>query len=284
MKIFKVFFVVAIAVFTNFFLSVNAEEVKPSHTHKLKPGQEIPDASRLQFDHPYFTRKLSDRSYIVTTQLYTVLFYVGDNGVLVLDPGGPEETPLVLEAIAEVTKLPVTTVMYSHSHRDHIVGTKLILEAAEKAGVSLSIIATDKTKADLQRFTKLGIPDPTKVIATPFDTFAFEGLKVEVQTPEHFLHSPDSSIIYMPSEKIVSVVDIVTPSELPLMAFGENKDVRAFQDGLKKLLEMDWEYLNGGHFNIGSKETVERFLAYANDVESAVDQALVIAGKKNRLL
>ena len=189
MRILNVLFVLAIVVFTDFFLSVNAEEVKPAHTHKLKPGQDV-DASRLQFDHPYFTRKLSDRSYIVTTQLYTVLFYVGDNGVLVLDPGGPAETPYVLEAIAEVTTLPITAVMYSHSHQDHIVGTKLILEAAEKTGVSLSIIATDKTKADLQRFTKLGIPQPTKIIATPFDTFTFEGLKVEVQTPEHFFAFP----------------------------------------------------------------------------------------------
>lgn len=280
MKICNVFFLVAIAVFTNSFLSVNAEDVKPSHINELKSGQEIADASRLQFERNYSIRKLSDRSYLVMLQLYNVQFYVGADGVFVLDPGGPAETPFVLEAIAEVTKLPITAVMYSHSHQDHIVGTRLILEAAEKAGVTLRIIATDKTNTDLQRFTKLGIPQPTQVIATPFDTFTFEGLKIEVETPEHFLHSPDSSIIYMPSEKIVTVIDIVTPAELPLISFGRFKDVKAFRDGLVKLLEMDWEYLNGGHFRIGSKKTVEHFLAYLNDVESAVDQGLLNAGKK----
>ena len=271
MKPIKVFLFVAISIIANPFLSsANAEG---------DTGQEF-DASKIQFDSPYFTRKLTDRSYLITTQLYTILFYVGDKGVFVLDPGGPAELPFVLKAISEVTKLPITAVMYSHSHRDHIVNTRSILATAEKADIKLRIIATDKTAADLKRFTKLGIPDPTEVLATPFDTFMFEDLKVEVDTPEDYMHSPDTSFIYMPSEKIVSLVDVVTPAELPLPGLAEPKDVRAFQAGMKKLLAMDWEYLNGGHFNLGSKDTVAGFLTYADDVVSATEQAFTIAGAK----
>lgn len=274
MKNFKIFILISISFVFNFFVSVHAESVHPSHTKILKPGQDIANYRKLQFEPGYSIQRLSDRSYLVMLQVYNILFYVGDKGVFVLDPAGPEQTPLVLDAIAKITKLPVTTVMYSHSHHDHISGVSIIKNAAEKSGRDLRIIATDKTKKELERFAKLGIPLPTDVLTTPLDEFMFEELKVEVDTPANYLHSTDSSIIYMPSERIVTVVDIVEPAELPFIAFGMFKDVKGYRASMKKLLEMDWDFLNGGHYNIGSKQTIRNYLAYLDDVENAVDEAM----------
>ena len=41
---------------------------------------------------------------------------------------------------------------------------------------------------------------------------------------------------------------------------------------------MDVDFINGGHYNIGSKQTIEFYLAYLDDVENAVDKALTKAG------
>ena len=43
----------------------------------------------------------------------------------------------VQEAIAKVTKLPVTAVLYSHDHADHIGDIGVFTDAAKQQGVDL---------------------------------------------------------------------------------------------------------------------------------------------------
>jgi glyoxylase-like metal-dependent hydrolase (beta-lactamase superfamily II) len=54
--------------------------------------------------------------------MYQSMFLVYDRGVVVID-APPSSAKHIPEAIAEVTPLPITHVIYSHSHIDHIGGT-----------------------------------------------------------------------------------------------------------------------------------------------------------------
>ena len=51
------------------------------------------------------------------------MFYVGEK-VLLFDPV-ENAGEKILKAISEVTKLPVTTIVYSHAHADHISSARL---------------------------------------------------------------------------------------------------------------------------------------------------------------
>lgn len=289
MKLSRLIYLLMVAIFISSFLSVKAESVEPSKTRKLKPGQNIAGWFDKQFDREYFIQRLTERTYIVMFQVYNSVFYVGDEGVFVLSPTSYYQAPIVQKAIAEITELPVTAVMYSHSHQDHITGSSVFLEAAEKAGRSLRIIATDKTKRELERYPTLKypkgfvIPQPTDVLATPFSSFYFEELKIDVYTPEDWVHSVDSSIIHMPSERLITAVDIIEPqdSKLPFIELGEAQDLKAYRYFLNKMLELDWDWVNGGHFNLAGKDVIRFFLTYLDDIESAVDQATIKISKES---
>lgn len=266
-------FIIA-AILAAFVPGLHAEQVAPSHQNTLQPGQNIANYLQLQFDQPYTLQKLSDNTYWVSTNFYSSLFYVGKDGVLLFDPLGTRQAVQVLQAISDVTDLPVTALVYSHSHQDHIGGANVIKDAASKRNLELRIIATDKTANQLKRFTKTDVPPVTEVISSPAGEFKFENLIVQVTTPELFLHSLDSSLFYLPTERVINIVDVVEPDDLPFTKFGGVIDIKSYRDSMNELLAMEWDFLNGGHFNVGTKDTIRGFLAYLDDVEAAVDTAL----------
>lgn len=61
---------------------------------------------------------------------YRSLFVTGSDGVIAIDPAGPM-APHFAAGIAAVTSAPVTTIMYSHQHRDHAAGAAALAPDAE---------------------------------------------------------------------------------------------------------------------------------------------------------
>jgi glyoxylase-like metal-dependent hydrolase (beta-lactamase superfamily II) len=59
------------------------------------------------------------RAVLVTDGLYNTVFLVSSQGVIAVDPL-PNLGERYLKAIAEVTDRPITHVIYSHEHTDHI--------------------------------------------------------------------------------------------------------------------------------------------------------------------
>ncbi|HYV52000.1 MAG TPA: MBL fold metallo-hydrolase, partial [Candidatus Eisenbacteria bacterium] len=67
----------------------------------------------------YLLEQIRDDLYWVTDAAYNTMFLVTDNGVIAVD-APPTLGENYLKAIAEVTNKPVTHVIYSHAHIDHI--------------------------------------------------------------------------------------------------------------------------------------------------------------------
>lgn len=81
---------------------------------------------------------------LCSTLFYSTTFYVGDKGVLLFD--APEgRGKYLLQAIRDVTPLPVTALVYSHYHVDHIGDSPFWNDEAKKEGVNLRIIASKAT-------------------------------------------------------------------------------------------------------------------------------------------
>ena len=59
---------------------------------------------------------------LLQPSLYTSVFVVTTDGVIVLDPMDTNHATQMLAAIREVTNQPVSYVAYSHSHWDHTGG------------------------------------------------------------------------------------------------------------------------------------------------------------------
>lgn len=61
-------------------------------------------------------------------------FFIGSEGVAVVDPGLYVNGPRVVSELRAITDLPVRYVIYTHGHYDHAFGTPAILDDAEARG------------------------------------------------------------------------------------------------------------------------------------------------------
>ena len=95
----------------------------------------------------YHVEELRDGVYWVSAGWYDCMFATTGKGVIVVD-APPSLGERLLDAIAEVTDEPVTHMVYSHWHADHI-------GAASMFGPDIVRVAHEKTKELLERF-----PDP----------------------------------------------------------------------------------------------------------------------------
>jgi hypothetical protein len=90
---------------------------------------------------------------MITDNIYQSMFLAYDRGVVVVD-APPNYAARIPQAIAQVTSKPITHVIYSHSHSDHIGGTRSL-------GGQPIIIAQEETLRLLQRAADPNRPLPT---------------------------------------------------------------------------------------------------------------------------
>lgn len=246
--------------------------VPASSERLLQPGDRVADLSRLTYRQDYVIQRLTQKTYWVSAGGYSVIFHVGDNGVVLFDSPRDGRSQAILDAIASVTDRPVTTLVYSHSHLDHIGGAGTIVRHTRDRGRNLEIVATSKVLEEIERFS-LDVPAPTLVASVPEDRLSLQGLEVQVHTPEAYAHRPDTSLYYLPEERVLQAIDLITPGQLPYFNFNWAMDPKAFRDNLELMRSLEWDFLDSGHGNIGNRSDVRVSLEYYDDLAEAIRTA-----------
>ena len=240
--------------------------VEPSITRKLKPGQRVIHEPVEDVDK-IIIQRLTDRTYWVWSNVYSVTMYVGDKGVLLIDT--PENFPVekFLEEMKQVTPLPVMAVVYSHVHVDHVAGVKVLHEAMRKQGIDLRIIASESAVREIDAHKGM-VMMPTEVIPNGYGTFKFEGQTFKHTTPVNVAHTGADSYTITP-DGVAHVVDFFYPGILPLAQTSGVKDLTGYIYFLRSLLGDDWDFANLGHDNVGYKADIETTFEYHNDLYNA---------------
>lgn len=251
--------------------TTHAQYVEPSVSTAISPGLKIGHLFERNLKQPYILQRLTDRAYYFQRTFYSTTFYVGEEGVLLFDAleGRGEQ---LLAAIREVTSLPVTTIVYSHFHVDHIGDGRFWVDQARKAGVDLRIVATRAT-ADKMDFMASHLPEATVVLPNLKNSFKFENLTVESHRFEHPAHTDDHSAWLLKEERILHSPDLLNPDQLPVMGFAVSDTVVYHESNLKEASALDWRHFVGGHGNIGSREDFEFQLAFLDDLRQATLKA-----------
>jgi glyoxylase-like metal-dependent hydrolase (beta-lactamase superfamily II) len=255
--------------------TVGASYVDPSATELLTPGTKVSGYFKRNLTTPYFVQRLTQRTYFFGGGFYTTTFYVGDAGVLVLDP--PErQGENLLHAIAEVTSLPVTAIVYSHDHADHLVGAAPLLEAASAAGNEVRIVASTET-TEKMIFLDSSLPRPTETVTWPAGSFEFEGLKIQFDGFTRASHTDDAGAWLLVQEKVVHLPDLVNPDEPPFRDFAVSDNYVYYRSNVNQLGALDWDHLVGGHGNVGSKDDIRFYNTFLDDIEAAVGKAMAVS-------
>lgn len=213
----------------------------------------------------YRTQKLGDGLYMVTDGVYQSMFMTYEDGVVVVD-APPTYASHIRTAIAEVTDKPITHLIYSHFHADHIGGAKTL-------GGAPAIIAQVETNRLLARDN-----DPNRPLATI--TFDHEyKLSVGSQTLElsyrNAAHSPGNIFIYAPRQRTLMIVDVIFPGWMPWRRFALAQDIPAYFAQVKEISTWDFDTLVGGHVaRTGTHDDVAVQLAFMEDVKAAAAAAL----------
>ncbi len=117
---------------------------------------DVPESAKQPAIDPakgYRIQELGKGLYLVTDNAYQSMFMVYEKGVVVID-APPSYAQYIPKAIREITDKPITHLVYSHSHADHIGGAKSL-------GGSPIIIAQEETRRLLLRANDPNRPLPT---------------------------------------------------------------------------------------------------------------------------
>src|SRR5690242_14264423 len=141
----------------------------------------------------YRLQDLGGGLYMITDNAYQSMFLVYDRGVVVIDapPGYAAHIP---QAIAEVSGKPITHIVYSHSHIDHIGGAKAL-------GGHPVIIAQEETLRLLKRAADPNRPLPTVTFS---DKYTLHAGKQLLELSYHGnAHEPGNIFIYAPAQRVL---------------------------------------------------------------------------------
>ncbi|MCN9990460.1 MBL fold metallo-hydrolase [Escherichia coli] len=244
--------------------TVNASYVEPSAGKIISPSDKLNNLFERNMSQSYILQKIGERTYYVQRYFYSTTFYVGDKGVLLFD--APEgRGKYLLQAIRDVTPLPVTALVYSHYHVDHIGDSPFWNDEAKKEGVNLRIIAS-KATAEKMQFMNSRLPVATQVLSKKDDQFKFEKQTIELHRFVKAGHTDDHSVWLLKQEKVAHSPDLLNPDQLPMMGFAVSDTLVYHDSNLRQVEMLDWKYFIGGHGNIGSHDDFKFQRQFLNDL------------------
>src|SRR5215831_5936873 len=209
----------------------------------------------------YFVQEIRGGLYWVTDGLYNTIFLVSSQGVIAIDPL-PNLGERYLKAIAEVTDKPVTHVVYSHEHTDHIGAAFLFPKHAV-------YISQKKTAEILSRRNDPRRPVPT---LTFDDSYTLKvGDQTLVLDYKGVNHQTGNIFIYAPKQKVLMLVDVVYPGWMPYKNLGIAEDVPGYIQAHYDALTYDFDTLVAGHVDrLGTRKDVETSLQFVNELNNTV--------------
>ncbi|MFZ1877812.1 MAG: MBL fold metallo-hydrolase, partial [Nitrososphaeraceae archaeon] len=234
---------------------------------------QIPESARGPAipEKGYLVEEISDNLYWVTDGSYNTMFLVTDEGVVAVD-APPSIGQNYLSAIAEVTDKPITHVIYSHAHLDHIGAAGIFPKNA-------TYIAHQATGLELQQ--AMSLASNTSAIP-PIPTVTFPNnytLQVGNQTLELNYygdnHMPGNLFIYAPNQKALMLVDVVFPGWVPFLYLAIADNITGFIKAHDIALNnYDFETFVGGHVTrLGTRDDVVTQQEFVSDLGKAAAKA-----------
>ena len=254
------------------FVSDNVQQQSTDNTNTTTT--QIPETAKgpaIPSEKGYLVQEIGDQLYSVSDGSYNTMFMVTDEGVIAID-APPTLGANYLKAIAEVTNKPITRVIYSHAHLDHIGSAGIFPRNA-------TFIAQQETADELQR--AMNVATNTSMVP-PVATETFSKnmtLKVGNQTLQLDYygnnHLPGNIFIYTPQQKVLMLVDIIFPGWIPFPYLAIAKDTAGFIEAHDIALNnYDFNTIVAGHLTrLGTKADVGVQRELVMDLEKAADNA-----------
>jgi glyoxylase-like metal-dependent hydrolase (beta-lactamase superfamily II) len=219
----------------------------------------------------YAVVQIGDGIYWLVGSGYQTMFITTGQGVIAVDAPQPLGERYI-QAIEETTDEPITHMIYSHGHQDHVGAAGQIFSD------DITYIAQRQTADVLANAS-----DPNR----PVPDIAFDDeytLSVGNQTLELYhignYHSDGDIVIYSPDQRVVMAVDLVRPGITPFRAFAVTPDIDQYLEAHDTLADdFDFDVLVSGHTQLlATKDHIATNKQFTLDVMENAREALQSSG------
>ncbi len=219
---------------------------------------------------------------------HTSLIIEGKTSLSIVDPGfdnmpgnrasDPSSTSLVF-GLSENLKKPLQNIFITHSHIDHIYNTRKYLDRYP------NIVCVGHLKSPYLKKLK---EDGVSVIAVQDDMkMTIDGTNCFIMiTPGHSKPGDDLSV-YLPEKKVIQVGDLYQPQGKDYTHSDSVSPVPSFNQGeqyvasLKKVGNVDFDFLVTGHGDVYSRESGKRGLGLTRKVVERINELARLLVREN---
>jgi len=223
-------------------------------------GPEIPDSG-------YLVKELGGGAYGITSGLVNTMFVVTNEGVVVVD-APPDLGGRLLAGIGEVTAKPVTHLIYSHAHADHIGSAHLL------ARDGLTIVAHELTAKLIKQAHDENRPLPSETFSETRSELTIGGVRLVLEYTGDW-HQAGNLFIHLPEHKVLTAIDSFTVKNAPFFRLLFSAHVPTYFDAMDQMLEYDFDTVVSGHMALfGTPEDVQTNREYLRDLRTCAAEAL----------
>ncbi len=200
------------------------------------------------------------------------------NSYLVIDSGPTYQyAAQAYKKMKNLKDLPVSYVIDTHVHDDHWLGNSYYITLGSKIIGSQAfkeLPKAEKTRMQ-RRISEDAYKQTTQVYPTLFvdkeKVLDINGKKVIIKSVNNKAHTNSDLYVYIPSEKIVFVGDLVFNQRLPSLRDG---DISGWLKALDEIKNMDVKYIIGGHGTNVDKNAVEYTYEYLKTLRDEVKKRI----------
>lgn len=220
------------------------------------------DAARLPVDpsRGFWVGEVANQFYIVTDGVWQSGFLLTQDGVVLLDAPASFGARLP-DIVRSITDRPITHLIYSHAHRDHIGAAGTLRETLPH----LIIVAHERVGAYL-----LAIADPSRPLPTETfrgsRTLRLGGHVIELDEVGPY-HSVEADVfITLPRQRVLYAIDTYTPGWVTFQGLDLTMNIHNYLALGDEVMSRDWDIFVGGHLTqLGTREQIQKSIDYTTD-------------------
>jgi cyclase len=229
--------------------------------------------------------KLRDNLYVLRGGGGNTAVFVQANGVTVVDTKNPGWGQPILDAIRKLTDKPVTMIVNTHTHGDHVSGNV-------EFPVGVDVVTHENTKANMGRMmsppgfaTPGAVPKPTI-----FETHKGRGLPTKTFTDRLTLgggadqidlyyfgraHTNGDAMVVFPSLRVMHMGDVFPGKQIPIMDSNNGGSGLAYAETLRRTYDgvPDIDTIITGHSTQMTRQDLLEFVAFIDQFVTGVRAA-----------